>query len=338
MIILIFSLLLSSFGFGQANSTSEPQKNTSLLKSRLPTFASILPNINDFNQFADSGPDGNWYIGFNNAWIVKLPPVPVGDFTRAFIGAKIGRAKSQSRSGHPWEREPIPGKIYMAVSQNPAFSSQQSFFLVDTTDVPLESDARIYTPGAGQSQWFWAEVPIALISTKEPNYLIIWSPTEEFTSAASAPILAAGESRGKSASEDIAQAWLNRKIQGVPPRRDTGTLETPINHLSPALAIKLVPVNDAEVGVNECSVSQTGQNYIFHFSVDAENAELAWLEESPDQIDWQRVSSYLRQPPYEVTLTPEKLGARGVYFRAAAQDDLGNVGTCDPVFVGRSKR
>src|SRR5207244_350304 len=122
-------------------------------------------------------------------------------------------------------REPIPGKIYMAISQIPAFSSEQSFFLVDTFDIPREPDPRVYIPGTGHSQWFWAEIPIGLVSTKAPNYLIIWSTTDDFTSAANAPILAAGELRKTPGTDTPPQAWLNQSIQGVPPRVANTTLE-----------------------------------------------------------------------------------------------------------------
>ena len=39
------------------------------------TFRSLAENLNDCGRFSDSGPDSGWYVGFNNAWIVKLPPV-----------------------------------------------------------------------------------------------------------------------------------------------------------------------------------------------------------------------------------------------------------------------
>src|SRR5208282_748689 len=163
---LLLLLTLSIPGSGQGKSP--------ILSSRLPTYISLLPNINDFGRFADGGPDGNWYVGFNNAWIVQLPQAPAGEYTRAFIGAKLGRAKSQAKSGRSWEREALPGKVYMAVSQAPAFSPDQSFFLAEASDIPLEPDARVSLPGTGKSQWFWAEVPVGMVSSTAPNYLILW--------------------------------------------------------------------------------------------------------------------------------------------------------------------
>ncbi|MFA4987843.1 MAG: hypothetical protein WC712_14795, partial [Candidatus Brocadiia bacterium] len=38
-----------------------------------PVIISLAGNINDFGRFADGGSDSNWYVGFDNAWIVRLP-------------------------------------------------------------------------------------------------------------------------------------------------------------------------------------------------------------------------------------------------------------------------
>jgi len=332
---MIISLLLAAFAAVSANAQDAGAEAAApITTSRLPAFVSLKPNINDYTRFADGGPDGNWYIGFNSAWIVRLPPAPTGDFTRAFIGARVGRAKTRARAGRGWDREAIPGKIYMGISQSASFSSEQSFFLAETSDLPLEADARSAVAGIGQSQWFWTEVPIGLISTTAQNYLVVWSPTEEFTGAANAPILAAADHK-RGAGEE--QAWLNQKIQGVPPRSPEGALQTPINNLAPALAIKLVPVNDAAVGVNECSAAAANNLVQFQFSVDAENAQTAWVELSSDQVEWKRISGYLRQPPYHFSLANERLLAKGGYLRAAAQDQLGNLGYCDPVFVSKQR-
>jgi hypothetical protein len=101
-------------------------------KAALPTFIALHPDINAFRAFADGGWDGNWYVGYNTCWIVKLPKPPVGDYVRAFLGARLGRAKTHARrGGASWERDPIPGKIYIGISNAAAFSPAQSFFLAD---------------------------------------------------------------------------------------------------------------------------------------------------------------------------------------------------------------
>src|SRR5687767_644090 len=60
-----------------------------------PRYVSLAANINDFGRFADGGSDSNWYVGFNNAWIVKLPPAAPGKYSRVLVGAKLGRAKAR---------------------------------------------------------------------------------------------------------------------------------------------------------------------------------------------------------------------------------------------------
>lgn len=302
---------------------------------RLPDIVSIAPNLNDYSRFADGGPDENWYIGFNNAWIVKLPPAPLEDFSRAFIGAKIGRAKTRPRTSRPWEREVIPGKVYIGISDKPSFRSDQSFFLAETDDIPLEVDPRVSLQGTGASQWFWAEIPPTHVNLQGPNYLILWSPTEHFVNASSAPIVAAAET-GSTGAEP--RAWINRSILGVPPRKADRTLETPINNLSPALAIKLVPNNSSVVSVSECSVRTLPRNYLFNFSVGGENVDLAWVEMSRDQLEWEKISRFARQPPYSFTISPDRLPQRGAYLRASAKDALGNTGSCDPVYVQNELR
>ena len=43
-----------------------------------PVFVAQTPNPNDYSLFANAGWDGNWYVGYNNGWIKKLPPIPQG--------------------------------------------------------------------------------------------------------------------------------------------------------------------------------------------------------------------------------------------------------------------
>ena len=300
-------------------------------RSRLPVYVSLASNINDFGRFADSGPDENWYIGFNNAWIVQLPPAPIGEYSRAFVGAKIGRAKTRVKpGGKHWEREVLPGKIYMAISPTPAFTAERSYFLTETADIPVEDDPRVYVPGTGHSEWFWTEVPSGMVSFSGPNYLIVWSTTRYFIESSSAPILAALEER--SVNEEP-RAWNNRSLGGVAPRRQEGTLETPLNNFKPAMAIKLIGPNDATVAVRECSAVTAGSDFIYRFSVEGEGIQAAWLERSADQLDWERFSGILRETPYQITVPRSRVPGRGTWVRAVARDQLHNEGHCDGVWI-----
>src|SRR5258708_7528191 len=61
--------------------------------SDYPVFVSQVPNPNDYMLFANAGWDGNWYVGYNNGWIKRLPAIPPGNYARAYLGAKLGRMK-----------------------------------------------------------------------------------------------------------------------------------------------------------------------------------------------------------------------------------------------------
>lgn len=294
----------------------------------LPTYLTLADSLHDYGRFADGGSDSNWYVGFNNAWVVKLPPAPEGRWARVFIGAKLGRAKTVARKDKPWEHRVIPGKVYIGVSQRPAFSSEQSFFLVETADIPVEPHESLYLPGVGQSEWFWAEVPRSLVSSERPNYLIVWSPNREFRSADTAPILAAADS----ARGGEPRAWNNHTISGVPPRQEEGALPVPIT-LRPALAIKLVPPASTRVAVSAFSADSGPDGVRARFAAEGRDVELAWVEASQDQLEWTRVSSYRRAPPFLFKMSPEAVAGKGSWLRARARDGWGNEGSSAPLFV-----
>ncbi|MBI4056846.1 MAG: hypothetical protein HY399_04780 [Elusimicrobia bacterium] len=290
-----------------------------------PAYIALVPNVNDFNLFADGGWDGNWYVGFDSCWIVKLPGVPTGNYSKAFIGARLGRAKTRikrnARSGER-EHEIIPGKIYMAISSEPSFPSDKSFFLTTSKDIALEPLISETMPGLGESRWFWTEVPLRLVNSDRPNYLALWSNSDYFVSASSSPIVAG--TKPKEAKE--ASAWLNRSIHGVAPRGSAPTPGTPLIGLQPALALKLVPRNSAVVTVGPLEITNLSGAIAARFSVRGENTELAWIELSHDQFTWERITPFLRHPPYIFTIPSRDLSRDGVYLRGAAKDSLENRG------------
>lgn len=307
-----------------------PTLSTSVV---VPTFVTLAPTVHDYTRFADGGPDANWYIGFNNAWIVKLPPAPAGEFQRAFIGAKVGRAKTRPNPDKPWIREIIPGKVYIGISPTPSWSSEQSFFLAETSDIPADADQQARVDGIGAAEWFWAEVPISMVSSTGPNYLIAWSPTNSFTDATASPILAAAELDESGSRE--AQAWNNRSILGVPPRSPAGALETPITNIVPALAIKLVPPapDEPAVSVNDLTLARSGKRVLVRFSAAGEDVTDAWVEVSRDRLDWDRISKLQRRPPYIFALPADKTPEPGQYVRGVARDISGAVGYSDPAMI-----
>ncbi len=330
MIFLLFIAALHAPAQAAASKELAPSLSTSAV---VPTIMTLAPTVHDYTRFADGGPDANWYVGFNNAWLVKLPPAPAGEFQRAFIGAKIGRAKTRPNPERPWVREIIPGTVYMGISQTPAWTPAQSFFLAETADIPADADPQARVDGVGAAEWFWAEVPISMVSYTSENYLIAWSPSNYFTRASSSPILAAADLPETSSRET--QAWNNRSLLGVPPRSPEKSLETPINNIVPALAIKLVPPAPEEpaVAVNDLALARSGKRVLVRFSASGEDVADAWVESSRDRLDWERISKLQRRPPYVFALPAEKTPGPGSYLRGAARDICGAVGYSEPEMI-----
>jgi len=315
----------SSYSGSEAPAKAAPPKDAAT-----PFYLSLAPDLNGYTRFADGGSDSNWYIGFNNSWIVRLPPAPTDKFSRAFIGARIGRAKTSPDPKRPWLHKVIPGKVYMAISPRPAFSSKQSFFLAETADIPAERHATLHLKNTGHAEWFWAEVPKALVSTQEANYLIIWSPTRTFRSAAASPILAAHKPPARGAAES--RAWNNHAILGVPPRTEDDSLKVPIG-LLPAMAIKLIPSAGAAVHVTDFSTEGDGPALTVRFSASGKDIELGWVEMSQDELEWERISRFSRTPPHIFSIPRSLLPPRGAFLRGKARDSAADEGTSYHTFV-----
>lgn len=313
-IILIFSVffIFNALSYAQPDASSEA-------KHPVPVYVSLIPDLNQYYLYADGGWDGSWYVGYNSCWIVKLPPAPPGNYAKAFIGAKLGRAKTTSIAGKPWERIPCPGKIYMGLSQFPSFSSKRTYFLIEGGDIPLEPVPNDNIKGVGSSQWFWAEVPLKHISMDNPNFLAIWSSSEYFLSNSSSPILAGAESPRR-----MENVWLNRSIMGVPPRDVSEALETPVYYLQPAMVIKLIPQNEYKVLIRGFMARIDSRNIILSFSAIGQDVRAGWIELSHDKFYWQRISKVITRPPYSFTLKKDNLPDDVYYFRAAAVDTLEN--------------
>lgn len=289
-------------------------------KPMVPSYRSQAGDLSKYYLYADGGFHADWYIGFNNCWIVKLPPVDVTGYAKAYIGARIGRSKIMS---HPmsWDQNPIPGKIYMGVSRVPSFSGDNTFFLVEAEDLPREPLPNDSISGVESAQWFWASVPMTHIASDGPNYLAVWSNSRYFTSASSAPIIAAAFSDASGEES----AWLNRSIKGAPPSGDNA-LETPLAGIKPAIAIKLVPSNEYKVLIRGFMAEMDAQKIFVSFSAIGEDVRAAWLELSYDKFEWQRITRYMFSPPYHVTLDRADMSSDMFYLRAAAVDALENTG------------
>jgi len=227
-----------------------------------------------------------------------------------------------------WDPNPIPGKIYMGISRVPSFSGDSTFFLVEAEDLPREPLPNDSISGVESAQWFWASVPMAHISSDEPNYLAVWSNSRYFTSASSAPIIAAALSDASGEES----AWLNRSIKGSPPSGENA-LETPLAGIKPAIAVKLVPHNDYKVLIRGFMAEMDPRKISVSFSVIGEDVRSAWLELSYDKFEWQRVTRFMFGPPYHVTLDRANMSSDMFYLRAAAVDALENTGYSKEILI-----
>ena len=292
----------------------------------VPAYVAPEKNLGRYYLYADGGFHADWYVGYNNCWIVKLPPSATGGYARAFVGAKLGRAKIKSWPAS-WDTEPIPGKIYMALNQAPTFNSDHTYFLAEAADLPREPLPNDSLDGVDSARWVWAEVPLSRISSEKDNYLALWSSSRYFTAASSAPIIAAA--MGTPGEENV---WLNRSIRGNSPT-GAGVLETPISGLKPAMAIKLVPLNEYKVFIKGFAAELSAEEIEVSFTAIGEDVRAAWLEVSYDKFDWQRVTRYFYRAPYFWTFARDAISKDMFYLRAAAVDNLENIGYSKEITV-----
>ncbi|MDD4004250.1 MAG: hypothetical protein PHW69_03490 [Elusimicrobiaceae bacterium] len=288
----------------------------------VPVVYGLAPDLNEFYLYADGGWDGNWYVGYSNCWLIKLPSIAKKGYKKAYIGARLGRAKGFPVPNRPWEKQPVDGKIYMGLSKDGGFNSRQSYFLVDNNDIPLEAQPKETIKGVGGAQWFWTEVPLDAVSSVKPNYLALWAESDFFTDAAKSPIIA-GASR-KNSGEDA--VWLNSSQKGTPPRDAKTAFELPIKNLIPAMAVKLIPENELSVVARAFKAVADDTSLVLSFSVIGQDVSRAWIEISYDRFNWLRFSKFMFEPPYSFTVLNKNLPKGKYYFRAVATDALENVG------------
>lgn len=305
--------LLSEQSFSNSNPSEEFFSEVS---STTVFFWAVLPNPNDYTLFANGGWDGNWVVGFDSGWVVKLSsPSVSGNFSRAFLGARLGRAKvesEQSAEGKPtgWKK-PVKGEINIAVSNAPNWKKSDVFLLTPAEDIPVEGDSELPLEETGESRWFWVEAPLSKINFAGDNYLAIWSPSPTLQN--NCPIIAGGWEIPPTArswlvgdSQRPAQGWITSGFQGKIPQE----LTTAISVYTPALAIKLIPEHLPDLKVNIESVvadSQIPNKFTFVTSIEGNDVAQAYLEISSDNKVWQRYGRGIYRAPFIFTLRAEEL-------------------------------
>jgi hypothetical protein len=286
-----------------------------------PVFVAQVPNPNDYSLFANSGWDGNWYVGYDNGWIKKLPAIPQGHYAHAYIGAKLGRMKTLPPEGRPPVFNPIPGEIWMAIASTPSWTGAQRYKLTATDDIPLDGSSEYAVENTGESEWFWTEVPLDAVSSAGENYLALWSPTPELISVSSAPVLAAAAG-GKEIN-----TWIAKSLQGEPPKDAGEALKTGISYFQPALAIKIIPEGPAHPMHVRMMAWQDGTvdhlKPVISCSVAGESIERVWMEYSAPSGDkgqgrWIRIGRSLWKTPYTFSLDQYNLPHGKIRLRMAA--------------------
>ena len=299
--------------------------------SAAPAYVAAENNLSKFFLYADGGFHADWYVGYNNCWTIQLPPINTSKYEKAYIGAKLGRAKTESWP-NSWDNSPIPGKIHMAINNTYSFNSEHSYTIADAADLPLEPLPNDYLEGVDSAQWFWTEVPISKISKTQDNFLALWSAGKDFVSSDKSPIVAAAMS-----DDGMENVWLSRSIKGAPPVGENA-LETPISGLKPALAIKLVPKNDFKVVIKGFYAQVSDEGIDTFFTAVGEDVRAAWLEISYDKYDWQRVGRYFFRSPYFRSFGREEISKEMFYLRAAAVDSLENIGYSSAIKIPAVKK
>lgn len=299
----------------------------------LPTYLCALPNINNYDIFANAGWDGNWYVGYNVCWIKKLPAPQKLDYIKAFVGAKIGRAKTESVAGSPlWDKKPIKGDIYISLASTPAWRDNQKYLLAATDDIPLEGDFENALEGVGEARWFWTEVPLDGVNFEGPNFIALWSPTQYFVTRDTAPILCGGW--GVRNAE--ATTWLNDEITGSAPSDINKSLKTPISVFEPAIALKLVrreSIQQITIVIADIYEDKSEKhNKIISASIEGSQIERSWIEVTPiNKNAWKKLGRFLYNPPYIFTIVPAELPEGKIYVRVACEDIWSNTGYSRPV-------
>jgi len=313
-----------------ATHTASTPPGTPSSKPASLALVAPLPNLNDFDRVANGGFDPGWRVGYDTAWIVQLPPIPAGPWKKAFLGAKLGRAKLQPIPGRPpWEKRRITGEIDIAAAQEPIWPHSRRFFLAKAEDIPLEGDPENALSGVGEARWYWTEIPLSNLSSDHPNFIVLFSPSSSLEGPDRSPVLAAGTRP----AADAPNAWMSANRRGQPPLGPGEAFESPVKTFSPAVAIKLVPDTEAPVSVSIGQAPAAGWIATAPFqlgaSVAGEDIARAWVEVSTDTKKWSAWGTPLLTPPYLFTIAPQALPSGEVWLRIEASDFAEDRGISD---------
>lgn len=300
-----------------------------------PIYITGSVPLNEYTLFANTGWDGNWYVGTNMCWIKKfkkefLPNKE--DFSKLYVGVKLGRAKTISKPNlPPWEKEVIEGNIYIGISSTPTWKAEQRYFLCKISDIPTEGDWDNALPTTGEARWFFTEVPLEKIDTNKDIYVCVYSNTPNLLSVSSSPILAGG---WRERYQKESYVWLNNEINGSPPIDPSNSLKTQIRAFDPAIVLKFIPLGAENFPVKIKIVQITDgrpdtDEKVFYIKPLTPNIQCIWMEISADKENYTKISKYQYNEPFVFNLNTNMIPKEVVgdfYLRFAAKDIFENIG------------
>ena len=356
LVILLLSFLLVESFNAQELAASE---------NRYPVIIAEVENLNDFALFATSGWDGNWYVGYNHAWITRLPRTPEGNYVKAYLGAKLGRAKNVI--GRQLERAKNHFERLKNLSEEKREASAKQLKYENFKEINKkikELEKKLSSPHSGKiyiginSSTRWdkkhsffliseEDVPVegdpeeALEGVGEARWFWVEIPLGlvSFDEENYVAIWSPDENfNSAQVSPILASAWgskevntwLDQESKGKPP----SSLSRSVTIFEPALAIKLVQANEKGVSVEIINIGdgeEIKEKRVVTASVSGGDIVKAWLEVSHDKSTkqakkWTRAGRLAFAVPYSITLDPTNLEEGMYHLRVGAEDFWGNVG------------
>lgn len=341
-------------------------------ENRYPVVIAEAENLNDFGLFATSGWDGNWYVGYNHAWVTMLPKAPKGNYVKAYLGARLGRAKNFMRRELYRARNHFEHLKDLPVEEREASAKQLKYGSFEQINEKIEElESKLSSPYSGKiyiginssPQWdeshsFFLvseeDIPLegdpeeALEGVGEAKWFWIEVPLSmiNFDKENYIAIWSPDENLNSAQVSPIlasawgsetVNTWLDEESGGKPP----SSLTRSVTIFEPALVIKLVPLNEKKVSVEILDVAdgeEIKEKRPITASVSGGDIVRAWLEISKGKSssgvqEWVRTGRLAFAAPYSITLDPGKLEQGIHYLRAGAEDFWGNVGYSRPIKV-----
>jgi len=365
-----FWLIISAFGLFLVHNFNANSLAAS--ENRYPVIIAEVENLNDFGLFATSGWHGNWYVGYNHTWATKLPEAPEGSYAKAYLGAKLGRAKNFIRRQLEQARSHFEYLKNLTEEEKEASAKQLKYGSFEQINEKIkELERKISSPYSGKiyiginysPQWdenhsFFLvseeDIPLegdpeeALEGVGEAKWFWIEVPLSlvSFDKENYVAIWSPDENLNSAQVSPIlasawgsetVNTWLDQESEGKPP----SSLSRSVTIFEPALAIKLVPPNEKKVSVEILDIAdgeEIKEKRIVTATLSGEDIVRAWLEISQDRSSskvqrWMRTGRFAFGAPYSITLDPGKLEEGIHYLRAGAEDFWGNVGYGRPIKV-----